>query len=123
MDWKLLLRHLGEKRRVLHGVVERLADDRQMIRRHLLRHDERPAALVAAIEQIEQLLLIVALGEGADIDGALGDFVDALAGEADEGMDLAVLDPLQRNAAVGAAIAVELAALDGEALLGAAGET
>src|SRR5277367_927306 len=122
MDRKLLLLHLGEESRILHGVVERLADDRQMIRRHLLRHDERPADFVAAVEEIEQLLLLVALGKAADIDGALRDFIDALAGETDEGMDLAILDPFEWNAAVGAAIAVELAPLDGQALLGAAGE-
>ena len=72
------------------------------------------------LSRLSSCLLLVALGEGADIDGALGDFVDALAGETHEGMGQALVDPFQRNAAVGAAIAVERALLDGQPLLGAA---
>src|SRR5262249_36984076 len=78
--------------------------------------------LFGGVQQIEEFFLLLVLGEGADIDGALGHVRRPLLGEADEGVDLAIPDPYQGNAAERAAIAIELAALDGEPLLRAAGE-
>ena len=44
------------------------------IGRDLLRHDERAADYVGAVQHVEKLLLLVGLGEGVDEDGALRDF-------------------------------------------------
>ena len=81
-----------------------------------------PADLVGVVEHVEDLLLLLGLDEVADEGGAFGDFRRPPLGEAHERMRQAVADPVGRDAAVGAAIAVELAALDREPLLGAARE-
>ena len=117
------LLHVGDEGGILHGGHEGLAQDRQPLRRDLLRHDERPADLVAATEHVQERALLVGLGEGADVDRALRDLLAAFRRETHEGMDLLLIDPGDRNRCIGAAVAVELAALDGDALLGAAGET
>ena len=59
-----------------------------------------PADLVAAVEQIEQLLLLVVLGKRADIDGVFRNFGRSVLGDAHKGMRQPFLDPFLRDAAV-----------------------
>ncbi len=69
---------------------------------------------VAAIEDVEQLALLITRGELADIDGTFGTFGRPVLGEAHESMHQTVVDPIKRNAVVRAAIAVKIAAFDGK---------
>ncbi len=62
-DLELRLGGVGEEVRVLHGVVERLAQRLGAVLRHTGRRQKRPAHHLPREDQPEDLLLLVGLGE------------------------------------------------------------
>src|SRR6185369_15877709 len=74
------------------------------------------------IEYVEQVLLVLGGGEVFNPLGAFRHFRRLLPAKAYESVSLFVAQPIDRDAAHIAAIAIEFAALDGNALFSAAGE-
>src|SRR5258705_8553191 len=114
------LLRLGHELRVLHGGVEGVAENSHAFRRHRLRGDEWPADLRRRQQHAQHLSVTLARRDVDAVRNIRRHVRRDRPRRADHRHDLAALDPLQRNAAPGAAIAIELAALDRDALLGAA---